>query len=236
MTVLSAVQSAMIRLVGRKESAVFSSLDPTMIELADLVNETAVDIMKKHDWQALTKIATIAGDGTASTFPLPDDYDRMVLAQSVHNAQNWFWNYALCPDLDTWIAIQSGQFLGVTPGWWIILGNQFQFAPVPAADQAAKYPYVSANIALSATGAPKRAFDADLDTSVLDERLLTLGLIWRWKAQKSLEYTEDMRNYEVALSEAMARDRGSRVIRSSARHAPGNVRIGWPWPLGGPDA
>lgn len=236
MTILAAVQSAMIRLVGRKEPAVFSSQDPTMIELADLVNETAVDILKKHDWQALTKIATITGDGVASAFPLPADYDRMVLAQSVNNAQNWFWDYDLAPDLDTWIAIQDGQYLGVTPGWWIILGNKFQFAPVPPVGQVAKFPYVSNYIALSPTGVPKAAFSADLDTSVIDERLLTLGLIWRWRAQKSLEYTEAMQSYEIALSEAMARDRGSRAIRSSSRPMPGNVHVGWPWPLGDADA
>lgn len=236
MTVLSAVQSAMIRLVGRKDSAVFSSQDPTMIELADLINETATDIMKKHDWQALTKIATITGDGATTAFPVPADYDRMALAQGVANSASWFWGFDAVPDLDTWIAIQNGQFLGVTPGWWIILANQFQFAPAPGSRQTAKYPYISANIAISPTSVPQRAFSADQDKSVLDERLLTLGLIWRWKAQKSLDYTEDMRNYEIALSEAMARDGGSRVIRSSGRRVPANVAVGWPWALGDTDA
>lgn len=233
MTVLSACQSAVLRLIGTKPATVFSSNEKTVVEIADLVTEVGVDIMKGHDWQVLTKIATVTGNGTDTAFPLPNDYDRMALAQGVSDSNSWFWNYTQVPDMDTWIMIQNGFYLGVVnPGWWILTGGQFQFQPAPASGATAKYPYVSKNFAVAQSGSAKAAFDNDNDTFVLDERLLTLGLIWRWRAQKRLEYAEDMQTYEIALSQAQARDRGATVIRSNGRYRPTGLRIGWPWALG----
>jgi hypothetical protein len=232
MTCLSACQSALVRLVGKKPPTVFSSTEQTVVEIADLVNEVGTDIMKSHDWQALTKIQSVAGNGTDTAFPLPPDYDRMILAQGVADANSWFWGYTQVPDMDTWIMIQNGFYLGiVAPGWWILTGGQFQFNPAPAAGATAQYPYVSKNFALDVGGASKSAFNNDNDTFLLDERLLTLGLIWRWRAQKRLEYAEDMQNYEIALSQAQARDRGATVIRSNGQRRTG-FRTGWPWSLG----
>lgn len=232
MTVLSASQSALIRLIGRKPSTIFSSTEKTMVEITDLVTEVGIDIMKSHEWSALTKINTITGNGTDTGFPLPADYDRMCIAQGVSDGASWLWGYSKSPDMDTWIAIQDGYNLGISPGWWMIFGGQIQFQPVPGASSVARFPYVSKNFAVDEDGTSKSAFSADSDTFLLDERLLTLGLIWRWRAQKRMDYSEDMAAYEIALSQAQARDGGSSVIRSNGRYRPGNVHMGWPWPLG----
>lgn len=232
MTVLSAAQSALIRLIGKKPSTIFSSQEQTVVEIADLVTEVGSDIAKSHDWQALTKIESITGDGVASAFPLPPDFDRMGLAQDVSDAKNWFWYYTKAPDLNTWIALQDGYYLGsVPPGWWIILEDQFNFLPIPTAGADAKYPYISKNFAKDENGVPKPAFTNDLDTFVLDERLLTLGLIWRWRAQKRLEYAEDLQTYEIALSQSQARDGGARALRSRPTRML-NASWAYPWPLG----
>lgn len=233
MTVLSAAQSALIRLVGRKPSTVFSSTEQTVVEVADLVTEVATDIMKSHDWQALTKFHTINGDGVTAAFDKPDDYDRMALAQGISDNQSWFWGYSQVPDLTLWTQIKNGFYLGVaTPGWWMLLGNQFQFLPAPGADAVASFPYISSHFARSGTGVSKAEFGNDDDTFVLEDRLLTLGLIWRWRAQKRLEYSEDLQTYEIALSQAQARDGGSRVIRNNGSRLPSGTVLAWPWELG----
>lgn len=233
MTVATACQSALVRLIGRKPVTIFGSQEQTVVEIADLVTEVGADIMKSHDWQALTKIQTITGDGLATSFSLPDDYDRMVQGQGVSDPATWFWNYTQVPDLDTWLQIQNGFYLGVvSPGWWILLQGLFQFQPAPAVGAVAQVPYISKYFAKTVGGVAKGAFTVDDDTFVLDERLLTLGLIWRWRAQKRLEYAEDMQTYEIALSQAQARDKGAWVMRSNSQRGRPNVRAAWPWTLG----
>lgn len=236
MSVLTASQSAFIRLVSRRPATIFSSQESMEVEFSDLASEVATDIAKSHDWQALTGIETITGDGTATAFPLPADYDRMALGQGVHDGQTWFWNYTRVMDLDEWITITTSGFFGLTPGWWIILEGQIQFYPAPALDATAKYPYIKKTYARSEAGVAQSSFLTDNDTFVLDERLLTLGLIWRWKSQKGLEYAEDMATFEEALSQDQARDKGSRVIRKGgwqSNLSGMNRNIAWPWPLGG---
>lgn len=238
MTVLTALQSAMIRLVGRKPNTVFSTTSQTEVELADLATEVAIDIMKSHDWQALTEIETITGDGATSAFPFPADYDRMVVASDLYDPETWAWGFHHIHSVGEWIQRTSDGFQQITPGAWIIMNNEFNFTPAPATDAVAKFPYISRNFALSAPASgtgiitPKAAFTADSDTFVLDERLITLGVIWRYREQKGMGYAEDMATYENALSQAQARDRGPSVIRTRISRVPRNVRFGWPGELG----
>lgn len=233
MTVLSACQSAMVRLVGRKPTTVFSSTSQMEMEIADLATDVAVSIMKFHDWRALTKLHTLTGDGSITVFDLPSDFDRIVLAQRITDANNWLWGYTAVQGLEDWMTITSSGFTAITPGWWIILDGQMQFSPAPPTGSPAKFAYISKNIGRAGTGgAPIPAFTDDADTFVLEDRLLTLGLIWRWKAQKGLEYAEDMANYELALSENAGRDKGSQAIRKGFPNRLPGTNWAWPWPLG----
>lgn len=233
MTVLSAAQSAMVRLVGRKPQTVFSSTSQMEIEIADLATDVAVDIMKSHDWRALTKLHTLTGDGTETEFNLPSDYDRIVLAQGVADTGNWLWGYSSVQSLDEWMTITNSGFGAITPGWWIILEGKMRFSPAPSSGSPAQFAYISNAIGRAAAGgAPISAFSDDGDSFVLEDRLLTLGLIWRWKAQKGLEYAEDMASYEKALSENAARDKGSQAIRKGYPNRLPSAHLAWPWALG----
>jgi hypothetical protein len=55
-------------------------------------------------------------------------------------------------------------------------------------------------------------FDADTDEFVLGDRLLTLAIIWQWKAQKGLQYAEDLANYENARKVAIDDDMGASIF------------------------
>lgn len=232
MSALTALQNAAVRLIGGKPTTFFSSTATFEMEMTNLLNEVATDICKTADWQGLTKIHTITGDGATTAFDKPSDYDRMLLGQDMSDSASWFWNYTNVPDMTTWITIQNGFYLGATPpGWWMLFGDQFQFAPAPADGSRAMFPYISNLIARDNNGEPKSSFTTDSDTFVLDERLLTLGVIWKWRELKNLDFAGDQANFEKAFSEAATRDKGSRVIRKGAPRF-GNVPIAWPWELG----
>jgi hypothetical protein len=136
--------------------------------------------------------------------------------------------------LDNWQDLNA-LLPAIPPGYWIILENQMNFLPTVSVGNDARYYYVSNQWARSASGSPKALFDRDDDTFVLDDRLLTLALIWRWKSMKGLDYAEDIKNSDIALSQAMSRDKGSRTIRKGGWNSGVlNTRTAWPWPLGTP--
>jgi hypothetical protein len=228
MTVLSACQSAALRLSQTKPTSVFSSTASFDMEMAELSTETAIAIAKAHDWQKLTTLKTYSGDGSTTAFTLPSDYDRMIKDGNVHSSLYQTALFRRVEDLDEWLYL-SDLLATPTPGNWIILGGEMQILPAMASNETARFYYISNNIATGSGGA-QSSFMADADSFNLSERLLTLGLIWRWRAQKRLEYAEDMQNYEIALSEEISRDKGARILVVGNQRAPAGMQAAYPYP------
>lgn len=226
MTVLSAAQAAALRLLGRKPPSIFSSSNTFEMELADLATEAAIAIAKEHEWQKLKKLATLTGDGSTTVFDPPTDYDRMVKDGNVHSSLYQTAYFSRVDSLDDWILI-GDTLAEPSPGSWIIIGGQMNIKPAMVSGETARFYYISKYIASG-----KAAFSADADEFLLPERLLTLGLIWRWRAQKRMEYAEDLQNYEIALSQEIARDRGARIISVGSQRYSGNVSLPYPGQLG----
>jgi hypothetical protein len=227
MTALSACQSAALRLLGRKPQTIFSASGTFEMELADLATETAIAIAKAHEWQKLKKLATLTGDGSTIGFDLPPDYDRMTKDGNVHSHLYQTALFKRVDDLDEWVMI-GDQLAVPSPGNWIILGGQMQILPAMGSDETARFYYLSNQI----ISGSKTAFSADGDEFLLPERLVTLGLIWRWRAQKRMEYAEDLQSYEIALSEEISRDKGARILTVGTRSYPGNLNTPYPGVLG----
>jgi hypothetical protein len=72
-------------------------------------------------------------------------------------------------------------------------------------------------------------FSNDNDTFVLDERLLKLGMIWQWKAQKGSPYAEDMASYETALARVAGADVPAPIIIDRLPISSA-ARVAFPWP------
>ena len=215
MTVLSAIQSAAVRCIGTRPTSIFSAADQFAAEMADLVNEAAIDIAKAHDWQRLMKLHTISGDGTTEAFALPADYDRMPVVSNLYSTRSQL-PLARVRDLDQWLEFDVTPVVGY-PGYWLLLSGQIQIKPPLNPAEDVKMYYLTRNI----FAGDKARADIDADEFLLPERLLTLALIWRWKAMKRLDYGEDMQNYSMALSEAAGKEKGSRILRVGRARAGG---------------
>jgi hypothetical protein len=214
MTILSACQEAAIELLGygSMPSSLFSSTDEFAVELRTLANKTATALAKAHDWRKLTVLNTTDGDDDATSFALPSDYDRMPLKAQV-------WSSARTTplerveELDHWLHMQLTE-TWASGGCWILLGGTLQIAPAMSVDESAKFYYLS-NLLWTPNGgstATKTVATADADTCALPERLITLGVIWRWKKMKGKEYAEDLKDAEIAFGEETGREKGSRIL------------------------
>lgn len=237
MTVLQAMQSAAIRLVGNRPSVFFSSTEQFQQEIVDLVNEAATDIVKYNDWQSLVSVANLTGDGVITSFDIETSapgYDRMMLTAEVQDLNNWVWGYQHVPSLNDFLMVQARE-LGPYPGIWTIFDNKFQFYPPPPAGQLATFPYISKNYALGSDAVTKPAFTKDDDEFRIPggERLLTMWLVWRWRENKKMDSTGDQENFIKAIDELAAKDKGSRVYRFGSTRVPGRFYPAYPWTLGG---
>ena len=230
MTIMTACTDAAYELLGYDSApaSLFSSTDEFAVELRTLANKTATAVAKAHDWRKLTLLKTQAGDGSDTSFALPTDYDRMPL-----KAMIWSTAYTTplqrVEDLDEWLHMQLTD-ITVSPGSWIMLGGELQILPAMAASESAKYYYISTLLWSTSAGvaATKAAATLDGDVFTLPERLITLGVIWRWKQMKGKEYSEDLRNAEVAFNEEAGREKGSRILHVGRARIPGDVVTAYP--------
>lgn len=229
MTVGSAMSSAAMRLFGRRPNTFFGATGTFEQELCDLVNDVAHDIAERQDWQALTRVYRLSSDGVSTEYPFPSDYSRQLVDSALQDPENFAFGYTQITDINDFLHREMRGFMPY-PGGWIMYDNKFHFVPPPRTGVAAVFPYITKNYARSVDGASKSAFTTDSDEFLLEERLLTLGLVWRWRENKKLDYTGDMERFEEALAEVGTKDRGSRIIRSRTRLG-GNFVTALPWSL-----
>lgn len=95
---------------------------------------------------------------------------------------------------------------------------------VSAPAQTAYFNYLDKNCVALASGGFGDIFLADGDSFRLDERILKLGMIWQWKANKGTAYAEDMGTYGDALNTYAGFDQPQPIIVSSRR---GGDSWGW---------
>jgi hypothetical protein len=229
MTVLSAVQLAAPWIGIAVPTVLFTGTDRTSVEMQAMVNECAKAIAEDFDWQRLRTLATITGDATTTDWSLPSDYSRMLKKAALWPSAMPTTPLQHIADSDEWLMLDVQSFQTVVQRW-TIYGNQLHVKPAIASAATVKYFYISNKlvVATGGTAPTKTDFTLDTDSLFVDERLLQLSIIWRWKAKLGRPYAEDMANYQNAVDVVAGADKGSRFI-SIGRNRSGDVNIAFPW-------
>lgn len=226
MTALSVVQAVCPFIGVDVPGAVFSSTTREHVELKAVANDVADMIAKAHPWQLLTTLKTHTGDGTTEDFDLPTDYDWMPDVNQVWTSDN---NQPLCKvaDVDAWLG-QIVRDFDPVPGNWIIYGGQLHIRAALGSGITAKYFYQSNLYVDPASGSNTSTFALDTDTFRLSERLLKLGIIYRWKQLKSQPYAQELDDYEILKEKLIARDKGATILKQGTMRMPKGATLAYP--------
>lgn len=225
MTALSIVRAVMGRLSLTQPTVLFTSTDRNVIQMRELLLEGAEHLSKcgEPGWQALQRqqmFVTVAQEEQTNT-PIPSDL-RSFIADS-------FFNRTTNRKVTGPLTPQQYQQAQVWPQLvapylcWRERDGDFLINPVPPAGETIAYEYISSYWAKNSAGAAKAEFTADDDGTYLDEELLKLDLIWRWKQAKGLDYGEDMATFERELEKALGRDGGAGMLLQAGPITP------YPW-------
>lgn len=223
MTLLSIVRNASDRLGLTRPSSVATSSDQSVLTLLGLAQEEGKALAGRHTWQVLqTEYTFPTVDGTES-YALPSGFDQLIKNTVFNRTRRRRMVGDLSPE--QWQQTKASLVTMVNPAFRI-RGNLFLISPTPNSAETVAYEYISKNWCQSASSVGQSAWAADTDTGILDEELMTLGIIWRFKASKGLDYAEAMNNYEIEVGKAIFKD-GARVTidtscmeRDRIPHAP----------------
>lgn len=214
MSLLTICTNAADRLGIVRPSSVMTSSDQQTLRLLGYAQQEGKALQKDHAWQVLVKEGTFTATATETqTSALPSDFDRWVddsfynrtRKRPVYgpiNAQDWQFSKAVVAT----VLIESFRQRGST--------TDILLMPTPTAGDSYYFEYVAKNWCQSASSTAQSAWAADTDTGILDEELMTLGVIWRFKAGQGFDYAEEFRSYELLKAELKSRDGGKRTLNA----------------------
>lgn len=210
-------------------TTIVGSSDPNVPILLAFANEEGADLAERHDWQALLVDYTVPSLGAELQTAFPSDFARFTADAEIWN-RSTTQRYIFPTDTKTWGRVKAYSITSGSPGWARELGGALYITPAPTAAQTLAWPYQTKNWVHPASGSNKDAFTLDTDVALLPERLISLGIIWRWRSNKGFDYAEAMSTYERAVERATSRDRGLKVLRPGAPRFDPVMAAEWSWP------
>lgn len=212
MTLLTICQAVADRVGLERPSAVLASTDKNVRQLLALANAEGASLATRHDWDALVDehtFLTVAQAEQTNT-PVPTDLRKFIPDSFYNRTTQRKVEGPITPQ--EWQLFQARSVLSTVYLTFRQRQGTFLMTPVPPANETIAYEYISTGWAQSSAGQGKTSFTSDDDTSFLSEELITLGMIWRFKQAKGIEYAEDMETYERALMTAAGEDGGSTAL------------------------
>lgn len=203
MTLLSMISSCAVRIGVQSPSTVISNNSVEVQELLEFAQEEGRELVKRGAWQILRKEFTFVTTATETQTNFSvSDLDRFI--------PNTIWNRTRKIRLYGPLKPKRWQFvkaLSASPVYnsFTYRGGLFLMSPTPTAGDNVYGEYISKNFCQTgSTG--QSAWAADTDTGVLDERIMGLGIIVRFKASKGLDFSTDLAKYETQVMQALEQD------------------------------
>ncbi len=221
MSLLTIVERVTDRIGITKPSAVVGNTDQQIVQLLALANEEGEDLANRYLWTALIRENTFTlttgqrDQGAVNSTVVTDgDFE--------HYINDTFWDRTTSLPITGPLDSMEWQTLQAFPVTGPYLqhrfqGNRLYIDPAPTAADSTAFEYKSNAWCQSSGGTRQTSWQADNDTGIIDENLMTLGLRWRWLKTKGLDYAEDYATYESRVADAMARDGGKPLLSLEAR-------------------
>lgn len=213
MTMLSIVNSAQRRLGLDVSATVAGNADDTTTQLLALLSHAGEEMAEVYLWQALVKEATfttLAAESQGAIATLAPGFGHIINQTIWNRTQNRPIPGAISPQ--EWQGQKSSSVSGPF-AQYRIRGGLLMLIPAPAAGESCAFEYKTLNWATDTTGATgKSSFTVDTDVSLLDEQMLVLSLVWRFKQAQGLDFSAELQMYENRLMNMMARDGGKPML------------------------
>lgn len=210
MSLLTMVQAAARRIGIPTPTAVASASDATVLQLLEYAQEEGRQLARYGDWQILRKEKTFTTAATETqSGTLPTDFGGFI--------DGTIWNRTAHRKLYGPVSPQEWQQWKAQNAFPItdtfcIRGGSWLMNPTPTASQTVAYEYRSSYWCQTSGSVAQEAWAADSDTGLLSERLMGLGLIWRYKQGRGLDWQTDYDKYIFEVNQALGTDQPRRVI------------------------
>lgn len=202
MSLLTVVQDACDRIGIDRPSFVIGSTDQKVIELLSFANQSGQELVRQTPWQSLMKETSFSSVAQDSQGQFPSDFDRII-------PDTFFDRTARKPIMGPISSTQWQIRKGILNPWtfyysYRVRGNEILVIPTPPNGNQFYYEYISNQWVKALDNSTKTSYTLDTDVSLIDEKLITLGVRWRWLKAKGLEWMSVFEEYNDNLQKSMA--------------------------------
>lgn len=212
MTLLTIVQNSCDIIGLTRPSVVITSQDQNVRTLLALAQVEGRELLDRYSWPA----TQIEKTHTSLAAELQGVMTTLAPGFS-YITSGTFWDRTLTQPVTgplspiEWQALKARTATGPYPSYRLFGGKLYAY-PAPSAGNTWVFEYQSTYFCQSSAGANQSAWAVDTDVGVLDENLMELGVVWRFKKKNGLDYSEDFRSYEQKLANETSRAGGRRVL------------------------
>ncbi len=214
MSLLTIIQDAAVELGFASPSAVFASTDPTVALLRVIASKEGKELARRFDWQVLQKegtFTTVAAEmQVASMSTTFTDFGHIINGTMWNRTQNRIVRGPLSPS--EWQQKNAATAQITIGNYSRIRGNALLFFSTPPAGDSIYFEYISNKWCQSSLAVAQTNWAADGDTGLIDEEIIRLGIVWRYRKAKGFDYGEDFRTYEMALQDVFGPDAGKGAV------------------------
>ena len=210
-TCLQIIQTACRRIGILAPNAVVGSTDPQIIQLLAISEEEGQEQADRYQWESLQQEATFTTVATQVQTTL-----AAITTGFNYIVNDTIWNRSLRRPVygpksqQDWQQDKALQLNGPFNAFRII-NEVINFYPDPVAGQSCYFEYISENwVTTGVTSSPVWVTDAD--TPKIDDQILILGTIWRWKQAKGRAYGEDLETAERSINRYTGAAPGRRLL------------------------
>ena len=232
-TLLNICQDAAVRIGISLPSAIVGSSDAESRELLAFARQEGIELMRAVPWQVLAKeqtFVTVAAD--EQTGAIPADFDRFI-SDTIFNRTRQRKVYGPISS-EQWQARKAYTIVSAIDYWFRVRGDSMLLTPTPSAGDTIAFEYISKQYCKDSGGTPLDEWTSDTDVAILPPELMSLGIEWRYKKAKGLEWSTPWQEYTDQIAKRTAIQDGGAPRLSMAPSLEGswydpNVKEGnWP--------
>lgn len=184
----------------------------------DFLRETVDDLLDRVDWPSPVGAQfTLNGTGVAS-YALPANFRRLQRNPSSVYDQSLDLDCIPVPTDGQWVALLDAGVAGAER-FYRLAGYDgaytIEFEKPPSSEITISY--VTKNWMATAGGTTGDMLTSDTDVLILPDRLVEVGIIWRWRERKGLPFQDKYTEFNMLLGRYLNDIRGRRKVSFGGR-------------------
>lgn len=219
MSLLSICQSVTGEVGWPQPATIVGNTEPTAVQLFSIANNELRALSEMLEWPQLEveyRFVTVAG---TAIYLFPSDF-RYLCEGAVFNADQFYAERGSM-GVTRWQMFKYGKLGNLTrQGFRVVfpLGVPgIELSPPPTGLTTLVAVYMNKTYAVSTQGVGQPQYTADGDVSRIPERMVELGVKWRFRRAKGLDYSAEYAEYDASVKVQLSKARSSAVITIGGR-------------------